>query len=528
MLKSITLKNFLLIEEAVIEFGSGFTAITGETGVGKTLVVDGLSLLLGGRFDTDSIRKGVQEASVEAVFESDGRLTHAAKTFNTGGRSQAWLDKEKVSAQRLKESVEPFISIHTQHKNTEIFEASAQLEVIDVFSRGTKLLAGYKDLYQRLVVAQTREQAARSQLAGRERELSIVRHQIREIDADIMTPALEEELTQRLLMLENASKIKESVQTVLDVLDEGDRSILDGHRTALCALRKIEAFDQKFIQWASDMTATYETLSSLAREASSFMHELSFSQEEYDEAAAKIDRLEALKKKYGSTVQGIIETRDALLKREQELDCMEDSLKTLECQVKELLAKAQEQAQALHEKRTAAAQSFEKKIQSALQKLGMDRCEFKVSVEQAPLGAGGITNIRFLIKTIPDQPFKPIEEVVSGGELSRIVLAVTELTAVDLGARTIVYDEVDVNIGGMVAALVGEKLKTLSKDIQIICVTHMPQIARCADIHFTVVKNLVSDTYVTRIVPLLTDQDRGREYMRMMGQSSDVETGAQR
>ena len=540
MLRRLTVKNLAIVEDLEIELEPGLTVITGETGAGKSILVDALSLLAGGRGSVDLVRRGAARLTVAGEFETDAAvrsiLSDAGlpdaetvllkREFSGDGKGRVFIEDEPASVRTLAKVGERLVTIHGQNSERDLIDAETPLEMLDAFARAAKesgataeAARGWREAREALA-----ELAASRQ--GREARLEMLDYQINEITEAAPDEREEEELLRERERLIHADRIRLAGETALEALSEGEGSAADRLGEAVKAFAELAAIDPRErarLEEAEDLKRRVADLAAAARDAAG---QIESDPDRLTRIESRLEKLSRLKRKYGGTVADLRELGEKLRREHAELSNIEDALDRREKEERAARALYGERAEALSRRRRSAAGRFSVAVEKELGALAMEKARFRVAL--APAGKdeprnSGLETATFLFAPNPGEPEKPVEKVASGGELARLQLAIQSVTAGRPGSRTLVFDEVDSGIGGRTAEVVGRKLRALSAGGQVLCVTHVPQIAALADRHFLAEKDEVKGRTVAA-VRLLEGQERVAEIARMLAGEKVPET----
>jgi len=545
MLKELNIKNFAIIDQLRVEFHPGLNVFTGETGAGKSIVVDALNLALGERASADLIRTGCQEAVVEAAFELNGRGTAEIATqlqeqgievlqgedlivrrvLAVSGKNKVYINGSLANLATLSSLGASLADIHGQHEHQSLLSQDRQREMLDTFGGLGPLRDETTERYHRL-------QSIRAELAGleagerdRAQREDILRFQKNEIEAAALKPGEDEELANEQKVLANSEKLSAYSGMVDELLYSSDHSALTNLKKAINGLKDIAAIDTRLAGALELSESGRAQIEEAAREIASYHESVEFDPGRLETIGDRLDLIQKFRKKYGNTVGEIIEFG---VKVSSELERMERSteeIERLKSQIEESKFGLTEKAQELSKKRKTAARELEKKVEAELGHLGMKKTVFSVSVTQEQgfdtlnglkVGPTGADSVEFLISPNPGEEPKSLARIASGGELSRIMLALKTILAEGDSIPTLVFDEVDAGIGGAVAEEVGKKLKRVAAKRQVFCITHLPQIACMAGSHYGVSKSVKKDRTSTE-VRLLDEKERVDEIARMLG-----------
>lgn len=535
MLMHLHVKNFALIEEADMEFGAGLNILTGETGAGKSILIDAVNLALGGKSGANVIRAGADCAYVELVFQieeetkrqqlarmdvemEDGTLILSRRIQK--GRSIFKVNDVTVTAAKVRRITGCLIDIHGQHEHQSLLYKYKHLEILDAYA-GQELLAVKEKLaaaYNEYVQLTRRLHAFSMEEEVRLREVDFLRYEINEITSACLKEGEEEELEQVYKKIANSRSIMESMGMVRDAL--GYDSSTAAGETVSKAVREIQSalrFDDSIRHIASQILDLESILSDINHDISDYMEGLSFDQETYGEVCNRLDLIRSLQAKYGRDYSQVMKSLKEKQERLQELENYDENrrktLKACELSKKQVLCLC-EQLSVLRKK---AAVPLIQAITASLQELNFLQVSFDMRFERSgQFGSNGFDDAEFVISTNPGQPMQPLGDVASGGELSRIMLAVKAVLADTDQIPTLIFDEIDTGISGRTAACVSEKLSWIGRTHQVLCITHLPQIASMADNHFMIAKDIV-DQKTRTTISHLQEEDSVRELARLLG-----------
>ena len=536
MLSLLHIENIAIIECADIAFDSGFNVLTGETGAGKSIVVDAIGAVLGERTSRELIRTGARHALVSAVFtqrapsrwleenglpEGDGELL-LQRELQSDGRNQCRINGRPVTVSQLRELGRQLLNIHGQHDGQQLLDPVSHLSYLDRYGHTGALKADYEAAYQTFAALRRRIATLITDEAERARRADTLAYQIRELERAELRPGEDEELDSKKQRLRSAGKLMDAVQAAEYALRGGEdtpgaQELLGEAESALAGASRLDTGLAELAQRLTELRCAAEDVSEQLRDLG---EELDFSPQELDALESRLDVIYRLRKKYGGSVAEML----AYLARcREELDALETADDTrarleLEC------AAAQEQAWILAgqltKARKEAASSLQKRVEEELRGLDMPKVQFQTQFSpKSELDERGGEEVQFLMSANAGEALKPIQKVASGGELARIMLALKNVLAEDDGIDSLVFDEVDTGISGRAAQKVAEKMANLARHKQLLCVTHLPQIAAMADTHFTVSKGEREGRTYTQ-VEKLTPADRRNELARLIGGAS--------
>ena len=539
MLELLHIENIAIIEAADIEFAPGFNALTGETGAGKSIVIDSLSAVLGQRTSRELIRTGAEKAFVSAAFsgmapelteelgiqpEADGTLL-LQREIQTDGKNVCRVNGRPVTVGQLRALGARLLNIHGQHDGQQLLDEEQHIVYLDSFGRVESLAITYAEKYKNFTDIRRQIGALQMDEAEKARRVDTLQYQIEELRRAKLTPGEEEELTARRGMLRNAEKFLDAVAGADYALngDDSGGGALSALRQAQDALSSVRHLDDAFGQLYERLGEAYSEVYDIAATVEDKRGELDVSPGELDRVESRMDLLYRLKKKYGATVEDML---DYQARCEAELAQIEDAGDTL-ARLEQALSKAEkgarQAAQALSDARKAAADRLTAQILTELQQLDMGKIRFAVDFAEKPLDSDGMDAVRFLMSANVGEELRPIHKIASGGELARIMLAMKNVLSEQDHVGTMVFDEVDTGVSGRAAQKVAEKMARISRRKQVLCVTHLPQLAAMADTHFSVEKGERGGRTYTEVRRLDREQRR-RELARLTGGSHVSQT----
>ena len=536
MLELLHIENIAVIEEADIRFRSGFNALTGETGAGKSIVIDAMGAVLGGRTSRDLIRTGADKAFVSAEFsqvppELPGLRENGVSPDENGelllqreilsdGKNLCRVNGRPVTVAQLREIGSQLLNIHGQHDGQQLLDEEQHGAYLDRFGRTEGVLAAYQREYGTMAALRSQIKALQMDEAEKARRMDSLQFQINELERAELQPGEEEELRDRRNLLRNGEKYLSALQGADYCLNGGDEG-----GGAVQALREAEEALSAIRYLSDEMGELYQRLEQarcevydLASIVQDKREEFDFSPAELDQVEGRCDLLYRLKKKYGATVEDMLAYLD---KCRAELDAIQTADDTL-IQLQEKLTKSDKAVRAagaeLTKVRKAAAKALEDRIQKELRDLDMNKVRFSIQFEEKEPSPDGCDTIRFLMSANAGEDLKPIAKIASGGELARIMLALKNVLAEQEAIGTLVFDEVDTGVSGRAAQKVAQKLAQVSRRKQVLCVTHLPQLAAMADTHFSVAKGEVKGRTFTHVIRMDREQ-RKVELARITGGS---------
>ncbi|MBP5530224.1 MAG: DNA repair protein RecN [Lachnospiraceae bacterium] len=534
MLLNLHVKNFALIDEIDIDFSKGLNILTGETGAGKSIVLGSLAIALGAKADKDCIRTGEEFALVEITFTADTEEVKNKLIENdislendcvliqrkiTPVRSVFKLNSETVTVSVIKDIASALIDIYGQHDYQNLLNSRKHIEILDSFAKDSAdAVSGYKKTYAEYLRLKALAESPEVDEVRRERDISLLEYQINEIKSAALKVNEEEEVEERLKVLENAYKIQSTLSLVKDIMYDYESSAGEMINKSIREMSAISSYDSALGDLFDELNNIYSLVNDFERTAYSLLEDYAPNEEELVRLRERYNLINELERKYGRTIENVLEYLDD---KEKELENLQDYavkresiLKDYE-KAKEALKKS---AAALTEVRKKTAKSFEKAITEGLSDLNFNQSSFNVAITEAnDYTANGIDKVNFEISTNPGEPLKPLENVSSGGELSRIMLAIKTVGAKSDNTETLIFDEIDAGISGVTAWKVAKKLALLSKDHQIICITHLQQIAAMADVHFEIKKQVLDNSRTNTYIEVLDEEGEIKEIARMLG-----------
>ena len=522
MLRFLKVRHLAVIEQVEVEFGPGFNVLTGETGAGKSILVEGIGLLVGGRASSDLIRTGEDAASVQAVFDGPGGELIIRREITAAGRSRAFINDDVVTTAALKELGRALVGLHGQHEHQQLLDPASHLAVIDAFGG---LMPAREDVAARYQAWRDAQDALdRTKMDARERaaRVEMVSYQLDEIEKAGPKAGEDESLAAERQVLANADRLTRLSGEAYAALYDGDSAALASLGVVWKRLAELADLDARFAPYVEGRDAIKPQLEDLAFFLRSYVDDIDASPERLQSVEDRLSALERLKRKHGPSLDEVIAKAESLRAEREALTAPEGQASAIEQRVAETAGAYLDRATALSKARRSAAGEFSRRLVDALGELAMarTRCEMRFApVDPADRGAwtaAGFDSGEIYLSPNPGEDPRPLARIASGGELSRIMLALKTIASADAPGRTLIFDEVDAGIGGAVADVVGAKLKTLAARDQVLCITHLPQIAARADRQFAITKAVRGSRTVTSIVAL-DAAARQRELARMIG-----------
>ena len=532
MLHLLQIENIAVIEQAQICFDRGFNVLTGETGAGKSIVIDAISAILGERTYRDVIRTGSTKAYVGAVFLNIPRLDWfeennvpydpsellVQREIFTDGRNVCRVNGRNVTVALLKKLGYNLVSIHGQHDSQQLFDESSHIRYLDLFARNSEAYAVYSDCYSKM--ASVRDEIHRLSMneAEKLRRMESLRYQIDEIERASLKPDEDETLESRRKVLQNSEKLVDGLEKAYYSIsgDENKDGAADLLRDTVNALSRISRFDDGIAELCSRIEDLMYSVDDAADGLRSYMDDLSYSGDELEQIESRLDVLHRLRRKYGASINDVINYMQQAKQELTEIELSDERIETLTKQLVILEAEAESAGMKLRETRKTAADALQSRLSEELAALDMPRAQFVCQFETQPLSPDGMDIVRFLMTANVGEALKPMSKVASGGELARIMLAIKNVLAEQEMVETLIFDEVDSGVSGRAAQKVAVKLRSVSSGKQVLCVTHLPQIAAMADHHLLISKSERDGRTYTSVTPL-DHEGRKREIARIIG-----------
>ena len=532
MLQNLHVKNLALIDETEVEFGPGLNILSGETGAGKSIIIGSINLALGEKVQKEMLRDNGESALVELIFfVEDADTIEAIRALDiemeddtvilsrkiTGGRAIGRINGEAVSASKMKAVASLLIDIHGQHEHQSLLSKKKHLEILDTFAKESlgdkkeKLAQCYQE-YRKL-----KDELEHANLDGEERarELSFLEYEVKEIEDAQLTVGEDEELEAVFRKYSNGKKIMDAVGAANAATSEDDESASERIGRALRELSSVSAYDERVKEMEEQLTEIDNLLSDFNHELASYLSDEEFDEETFYETEKRLDLINHLKSKYGNTIADILKYGEEKAERITVLNDYDAYLAGLQKNVSEKEKQLEQLSREVSDIRKKESKKLTESIKNALLDLNFLDVQFMMEFAEIDYTANGIDDAQFLISTNPGEPVKPLGKVASGGELSRIMLAIKTVMASDK-IGTLIFDEIDSGISGRTAQMVSEKMNALGRSHQIICITHLPQIAAMADSHFLIEKSVENQATVSKI-HTLTDEESVEELARMLG-----------
>ena len=538
VLTLLRIKNLALVQELEWQMGPGFIAVTGETGVGKSIIIGALQLLLGERADKSLIRTGADLCTVEAVFtgkelqKSNPQLVESGiepcendlilkRTLSSTGTNRQFINGSLTTLSILKNLGDELVDLHGPHDHQSLLSPETQLSLLDSFARVEAQLGEYRQHYRQLQTLLAEQAALNTAETAREQELDLLRHQITEIKSANLVAGEEEEIERRYKLASNSKRLIELATGVANKLSEADGSVLSQLAETQRLLRELEKIDSSIAQLSSAHTASVVELSEIARSLSAYAEKFDLDPQQLAALEQRVSLFETLKRKYGDSIGEVIAFGERAVERMRTIEGRDAELERLAREIDNVRTQMNRAGEALRKLRAKAAPKLSENIRRNLRDLGFRQSEFeaKLSALEEPR-PNGFDSAELLFSPNPGEPLKPLRAIASSGEISRLMLAIKSALAAQDAIPLLVFDEIDTNVGGEIAHAVGAKMRTLGRDHQVICITHLPQVAATASSHFVVTKDVARGRTFSDLHEV-TGKARQEEIARMLGGKSE-------
>ena len=538
MLVNLHVKNLALIEEENIDFDEGLNILSGETGAGKSIILGSINAALGSKTSPDFIRSGceyglseitfaIPEDKIERIKElgviscDDGELVISRKIMSN--RSQIKVNGQSFTSAQTRVLAHELIDIHGQHDNQLLMDESNHLSVIDAYDNSIiPLLDSYKDCYKEYAICRKAYESLSGDDESRIKEMAFLQYEINELESAALKPGEDERVESDYRRMSNFQKIAGNLSEISMLLSESDNNLSDMAGAALKNMMAASEYDESLKDNCDILSDIENLISDVAHNLSSYMDDFTFDQSEFNILEERLDMINSLKMKYGKSIEDILSVLDDKKQKLSEYENYDEVVVARKAEYDKAYKKLMNAASLLSSQRKKTALNFSQDIINALKQLNFLDVRFEAEFEEKNPDSTGTDNVRFMISTNPGEDMKPLAKIASGGELSRIMLAIKSVMAETDVSKTLIFDEIDAGISGKTAQLVAEKLNTLSKTHQIICITHLPQIAAMADNHYVIKKSTKDNRTISNITRLSYDESVG-ELARMLGGSSITE-----
>jgi DNA repair protein RecN (Recombination protein N) len=538
VLSLLRIKNLALVEELEWQMAPGFVAVTGETGAGKSIIIGALQLLLGERADKSLIRTGADLCTVEAVFTGrdlrklNPELVEAGiepceddliikRSFSVAGGTRQFINGSPTTLSILKKLGDELVDLHGPHDHQSLLSSETQLSLLDSFARAEDRLDEYRKHYRQLQGLLAEHAALDTAETAREQELDLLRHQVAEIKSANLVADEEEEIEKHYKLASNSKRLIELASAIANNLSEADDSILSQLAETQRLLRELERIDNSIAQFSSAHAAAVVELSEISRALSAYVEKLDLDPQQLASLEQRVSLFETLKRKYGGSIADVIAFGERAAERMRKIEGRDVELERLAKEIENVRTGMNRAGEALRKLRAKAAPKLSENIRRNLRDLGFRQSEFeaKLAALDEPR-QNGFDSVELLFSPNPGEPLKSLRAIASSGEISRLMLAIKSALAAHDAIALLVFDELDTNVGGEIAHAVGAKMQTLGRDHQVICITHLPQVAATASSHFVVTKDVTRGRTFSNLREV-TGEGRQEEIARMLGGKSE-------
>ncbi|TFB23852.1 DNA repair protein RecN [Filobacillus milosensis] len=557
MLGQINIRNFAIIDEISLDFKEGLTVLTGETGAGKSIIIDAIQLLAGARASVDFVRHQTDQAHIEGIFFIDNEKHNVYQVMNefdlpydeegsiilqrqitSKGKSICRVNGKLITLAILKEIGQTIIDIHSQHETQSLMHSDKHIQLLDQFDKPSisKATESYTYLYDDYIRLKNRFKDLSENEQEIAQRIDLLKFQLTELQDSQLEVGEDENLEEERNKLANFERIHEHLQTTYYAL-YGESKGLDYLSHAMTSLENLEDVDSSFNQLSEQLKANYYAIEELSFELRNHLDEMEFQPDRLNEIEKRLHEINRLKRKYGKDVKDIVDMMIAMEEELEQLENKDTHIQALEKQINEVEKDALMEAEQLHQIRKQVAEKLKSAIHDELKDLYLEKAEFDVLFDtltgevewkdkQIKLTKNGLDQIQFLISTNPGEPKKPLQKVASGGEISRIMLALKRIFSEHQNMTSVIFDEVDTGVSGRVAQAIAQKIHHVSKQSQVLCITHLPQVAAIADQHLLIEKNQMQHE-TTTTVKQLTKEESVIEISRMISGTEITDTTKQ-
>jgi len=546
MIKTLEIKDYAVIEQINVEFGKGLNIITGETGTGKSILIDAMGLILGERVSADVIRKGANKSVIEGIFEVERNNKVelllkendiefysdmiVRREISLKGSNRCFINDTPVSLSLIKEAGDILVDIHGQHEHQSLLRTETHIDFLDEFGNYKKLLEEYRNSYEELSVVEKELESLKEREALLKEKKEIYSFQIKEIDNISPEPGEDEKLNDELKILENSEKLVELTSRVYEVLYDSENSVHDSVVKMQTDLNKLKGIDNSFSETTGEAESILALINDIASFVQSYKEKLDVNPEQVEEVRERLGAISMLKKKYGGSVENILEHRHKIGEEYDMVENFTNNIDQLNKRLNECRINAGKLAKEISARRKEESKKIKKGIETSLKQLGIPNPDFQTRITNASsenkkhiivdgkpykFFSKGFDTVEFFISTNPGEDPKPLSKIASGGEISRIMLSLKSTLAKSDRLPLLIFDEIDVGVSGRIAQKVGQVLKSLTSFHQVIAITHLPQIAGLADHHYMVDK-IKKGNRVVSSIKILSEKERIQEIAKLM------------
>ena len=538
LLQLLRIKNLALVEDLEWEIAPGFTAITGETGAGKSIIIGALQLLLGERADKSFLRTGTETCAVEAIFQGDDcakwnrRLEESGiepcngdlilkRSVSLSGTNRQFINGSPTTLANLKELGDDLVDLHGPHDHQSLLSPDRQLELLDAFAGANDEQQKFLRIFRELRELETEHEALNSAETAREQELDLLRHQVNEINSANLSAEEEAQIESRYRLASNSRRLIELASAVATKLSEADDAILTQLGETQKLLRELEKLDPAMTAPANAHESAVVELSEIARDLSRYAENLDLDPEQLAALEQRVSLFESLKRKYGATIADVIAFGERADERMRKIEGRDEELQRLANEIATHAAELRRTGDTLTKLRAKAAPKLSEMIRRNLRDLGFKQSQFEARLSETQIPRpSGFDTVELLFSPNPGEPLKPMRAIASSGEISRLMLAIKSALAAQDEVPLLVFDEIDANVGGEIAHAVGGRMRELAKRHQVLCITHLPPVAAAATSQFVVTKEVRSGRTFTQLREV-TGKARREEIARMLGGKSE-------
>jgi DNA repair protein RecN (Recombination protein N) len=538
LLQLLRIKNLALVEDLEWEIAPGFTAITGETGAGKSIIIGALQLLLGERADKSLLRTGAETSTVEAIFQGDDcakwnrRLEESGiepcdgdlilkRSLSPSGTNRQFINGSPTTLSNLKELGDDLVDLHGPHDHQSLLSPDRQLDLLDAFAAANEERQKFLKIFRELRALETEHAALNTAEAAREQQLDLLRHQVSEINGANLSAEEESQIESRYRLATNSRRLIELASAVATKLSEADDAILAQLGETQKLLRELERLDPAMAMPADAHESAVVELSEISRDLSRYAENLDLDPEQLAALEQRVSLFESLKRKYGATIADVIAFGERAAERMRKIEGRDEELQRLANEIATRTTELRQTGDALRKLRAKAAPKLSEMVRRNLRDLGFKQSQFETKLNEAQIPRpSGFDTVELLFSANPGEPLKPMRAIASSGEISRLMLAIKSALAAQDNVPLLVFDEIDANVGGEIAHAVGTRMRELARRHQVLCITHLPPVAAAATSQFVVTKEVRSGRTFTQLREV-TGKARREEIARMLGGKSD-------
>lgn len=530
MLNHLSIKNVAVIDKLEVDLHSGVSVLTGETGAGKSIIIDSINMILGDRANKELVRYGADKAMVQAVFDTNSEVNEIlaendieagdeiiiTRQLTSEGKSVAKINGVMVTLNVLREIADKLINIHGQHDSQALLTPSKHISFLDAYAGNEEYITKYKEYLKKKRETEKKIAALEMDEQEKMRKIDLLEYQIDEISKSSLEKGEEEDLKEQREIYANAEQITGAVNEAYMGIYGGDNAAYDGISLAVEALAAVSEVNPKLKSMYDALSTVMYSLEDVAHEIKDFGDTIEFDEQALNDVEERLDLISKLKRKYGASIEDILEYLKNAQSELNDIKLSDERTQELKDELEIITDKLLKCGKKLSKRRSEYASILEKAIEHSLHELNMERAQFKVNIENSgDFYENGIDKVEFLISTNPGEPLKPLVKIASGGELSRVMLAIKSILADSDGVDTLIFDEIDTGVSGRAAMSIARKLSGIGKNKQVICITHLPQLTASADNHYLIQKNTDGEMASTTLTEL-TEEQREIELARII------------